>query len=489
MSTITTVKIPEVLKKGFSFDEAILVSEMCKRAYAIYQESFGSIDGKDILDSYNVTYNNEDWVLVYPIRNFVRGIRAMILKRKSSHHYAIAFRGTVATQQGIIDITNFLADFNSTLVNYGDLANLVDQRIKVIQGIHEDYKSIEQEILMFFKVLTLGKIEPQDWELLRRDDLSFEQRVATAVALSAAGGIIFGTEFQSILSNLISQFIKDFQINPLKELGYFEDKAGEPFASIVNFNNVVTQLEHIKTPTFVINRQKKTIMGRSLKHINVYVGGHSKGAGLADFCALSVKRYLSTLPDLSHRLKSYKIGGIKVGNKPFADYANKTIGLDYSYRIENTLDFALNIPFSPPYPLDILSRNGFRIGDFYLAEYHHIGIRYTVTGQGSQGLNLDFGGALRLFGGIPFPHGFDTYIQLLKEQRENIRNLLRPFQGILFEILSEMLAEQQENIVQAIKQYTSDVNEDLSREISIVQETLDSNTQGGEAECSVTTSY
>ncbi|WP_088239716.1 lipase family protein [Calothrix rhizosoleniae] len=472
-SSITTIKIPEVLKKGFSFDEAIMLSQMCKRAYAIFPESFGSIDGRDILDSYNATYKHEDWVLVCPLRDFVRGIRGMILKRKDSHHYAIAFRGTVATQQGVIDITNFLSDFNSTLVNYGNLGDLVDQRIKAIQGIQEDYESVEQEILMFFKVLALGKIEPQDWEVLRRQDLEFEQRVATAVSLAAAGGIIFGTEFQAAISDLITQFIKDFESNPLKELGYFKGKAGDQFANIINFDAVANRLQSIETPTFIIDRQNQTIIGRPLKHINVYVGGHSQGAAIADFCALSVKRYLNGFPQTSHRLKSYKIGGIKVGNKAFANYANKTIGLDYSYRVENTLDVGLNMPFTPPFPLDILSKNGLRIGDFYLAEFHHIGTQHTVTGEGSQGLNLDFGGSLRLFGGVPFPHGFDTYIQLLEEQREGIRNLLRPLQGIISEILYEMLAEQQEGIVQAIQRYTTNVDEDISREISNVQETLE----------------
>jgi len=493
--TLLKIKVPQVFKKGFSFDEAILLSQMCKRAYAVFPESFGSIDGKDILESYNATYKNEDWTMIFPLRNFVRGIRAMVLKHKTSQTYALAFRGTVATQQGVIDITNFLSDFNSTLVNYGDLGDLADQRIKVIQGISEDYESIEQEILMFFKILALGKIEAEDWEVLRRNDLVFEQRVAIGVSLAAAIGIVLGSEFQTALMKLLQQFINDFQSSPLKELGYYKEKAGNQLAETVNFNNLCKELlypcedkeigleqlqqqftekfKHLHFEKDDRHPEQLNICGTPLKHINVYVAGHSQGAAVADFCTLSIKHYLNGFPQLSHRLKSYKIGGIKIGNKAFADYFNSTVGLEFCYRIENTLDVGLHMPFTPPFPLDILAKNGLRIGDFYLAEFHHVGAQHTVTGQGSQGLNLDFGGSLRLFGGVPFPHGFDTYIQLLEEQRENIKTLLRPLQGPISELLFELLGEQQEDIVASVKKYTDRLDEKLNT----LQEQLEANSK------------
>ncbi|MBW4594591.1 MAG: lipase family protein [Brasilonema angustatum HA4187-MV1] len=471
--SLASINLPKVLRGGFDFNEAILLSKMSKRAFKIYPDSFGRIEGQDIRDTYNASYKHEDWEFIYGIHNFIRNLRGFILKKKNSNHYAIVFRGSVVTQQQSIDLTNFLSDFNSNLINYGEIGNIYGKPIKVVEGTYLDYESIKQEILLFFKVIALAKIEAKDFFFINNEQISFEQKIAMAVALAAASGIVFGEEFEQILLGLISNYINNFQTVTVNELDNLKIQPVDDSSNQINFQELISKIKHLQSANLIIDGRSQSIIGRKAEHINIYVTGHSQAACIANFCSLSLKQHLNDFPKLSYRLKCYTIGGIKVGNQAFADFYNDLVGIRYSYRIENVLDLQKNMPFGTLYPLNLFVSNGFTRGEYHLEDYAFVGIPHYVIGFGIQNFKVDFTGALTFMLGMPFPHGFDTYIQLLEEQQAGIRMLMQPINGILSDFLQDYLREQEVDIVENVKNYTHFVQEDLSLEIDDLKRFLD----------------
>jgi len=113
-----------------------------------------------------------------------------------------------------------------------------------------------------------------------------------------------------------------------------------------------------------------------------------------------------------------------------------------------------------------------RVGEFYLGDYTGVGEVHTVTGLGSQGVSLNFGGAMEFLGGIPFPHSFDTYIQLLEQQQQLWIELLRPVRTVMADLIGQLLQGQNteitENLQQQIQAIQGSVDE-MRNQIQIAQ--------------------
>ncbi|NES82450.1 MAG: hypothetical protein F6K10_14170, partial [Moorea sp. SIO2B7] len=137
----------------------------------------------------------------------------------------------------------------------------------------------------------------------------------------------------------------------------------------------------------------------------------------------------------------------------FADYYNKQVGQGLSYRIENMLDVIPNIPLPPPFPLNAVAGNGLKLGSFYLGNYVPVGELHTVFGLGSQNFAVDVPGlGFALGGGIPFPHGTDSYEMLLEEDRLNGQQAFAPVRNILGPFLKELLQEETQALQKDLRQ-------------------------------------
>ena len=124
------------LSKGFSFDEAILMAQFAKYAYDVFQYDDGSIHDIELKTLYKALYRNQGWQLVHTVRNDDTNIRASVLKNTQSpgsHQYAIAFRGSIVSDRGAVELTDFSADTDWGLVRYEYLSI---QRAKVVRGFH-----------------------------------------------------------------------------------------------------------------------------------------------------------------------------------------------------------------------------------------------------------------------------------------------------------------------------------------------------------------
>ena len=89
-------------------------------------------------------------------------------------------------------------------------------------------------------------------------------------------------------------------------------------------------------------------------------------------------------------------------------------------------------PFNPPFPLSALAPEGVRIGNTFIGNYAKGGEAITLIGFGSgQSASISFGGMVDIPFSIPFPHSIETYIELLKEQKQFWSRLVRPIKDVL----------------------------------------------------------
>lgn len=412
------------MKKGFNFDEAILMAKFAKQVYEIFQYDDGNVDDSELKDIYNSINRNQGWKFVHSIRNDETNARGLIAKNKSAgHQYTIAMRGSIITDRGALELSDlFVSDANVELINYG---SMTDQRIKVSKGFYEVYTSVSDQVRMFFKTLT-GRLTEKDFS--RIDLMSPEGKFACATALADAGSIrLEDAEFDRQVQRLISEAVEDGEIG--------------------NDGDVEKIIDFVKEKVLAIESLKNSV--------EVYVAGHSMGGAMASLCALDLRRCLGNADNQGLGIKVYTIGSPKIGNIHFANYYNQQIGEGMSYRVENFFDIVPQTPPEIPFPLSVLVPNGLRIGSFYLGNCVGVGESHGVMGLGSQGVSVDFGGALELLGGLPFPHSFDTYIQLLEEQQKQLKEWLRPIKNILGSLIQEQLQEQTQEIKQELEDLKS----------------------------------
>ena len=417
------MKIPKKMREGFSWDEALFLAELSKQAYEVFQYKT-SVEGTELKELYQLLYPNCDWTLVHPISNSDTNIRGLILKKNTTHQYAIVFRGSIVTEDGILEMTDFATDLQWELVKYSPTTS---QKIRVVRGFLEAYESVTDQISFFFKTL-VGTIQKED--IASMNQLTPERRLVCLGAIADAGAVRLGADF--------AQNIRDSLFQGLKREGM----------SSYNGYGTTTTLE-----------QSLTSLAPVSHRLEVYLGGHSLGGSLANLCILSLRNKFD--PDRLS-LKLYSFGTPKIGNPFFVEYYNGQIGKGFSHRVENALDSAPKSPFPLPFPLNLLMGGGVRVGEVYLGNYEGVGDPHIIIGLGSQNVSLNFGGAMEFLGGIPFPHSFDTYIQLLEEQQKLWIELLRPVKTIVTDAVGKLLQEQ-----------NAEIGEQSQQQIQAIQRSID----------------
>lgn len=429
------MNIPQRIQKGFNYEEAVLMAKFCQRVYYIFQQDDGSIDDEEIKDIYNAMYRNEDWKIVYTFRNDDKNIRGFIVKRSGENQYAIVLRGSVLTNLGSLELTDFIHDLNAKLIGFEGAS---DKRTKIIEGNWIAFNSIKNELLMFFKILAIKKIEDKD--LKKFEGKTYDEKYALGSALASAAGILFGADLEQKIREVLSQAL---------EHGNFDDLELK-LQQVIKSNSIELTDDIHKTP------------------MDIYITGHSLGGAMSVLCAPILKRYLNKIENFDFKLKVYTVGAPKGGNKHFINFYDNYIGKDFHYRIENVLDPVVHLPLPPPFPLNIFAANGFRIGDIYFSECGGVGRPHTLFGLGNANASLDFGGALQIPGGIPFPHSFDGYVEMLEEDKQRSEDLWRPIEGFLGSFLKDMLFDLETEIGDYIKEQIQPLRkaiEDLQLEV------------------------
>jgi hypothetical protein len=401
------------LRKGFSFDEAILMANFSKDAYDIFQHDDGTIDDSEIKKIYAALHHNRGWQAVSTIRNDDTNIRGLILKNTQSsygHQYVISFRGSIVSDLGAVELTDFTADFDWELIRYGSLSN---QRAKVVQGFHIAFESVADQIQFFFQTIR-GELKASDFR--RLNELPPLRKFASITALADAASIRLGAEFEKEVQDLIQQVVADGEVDDDEEL-----------KKILKFleDELLSKLTPLAEP------------------LELWITGHSLGGCLCQLAGLFLRRYFGPEETGGLKLKVYALASPKIGNQGFVDFYNEQVGEELSYRIENTLDGTPKFPYDPPFPLSLIAPEGLRIGNTFIGNYANGGEAFLVTGLGSQSGSLSFGGIVELPISVPFPHSVETYIQLLKEQKHYWYQLIRPIKDIIRPFLLEILKDEE----------------------------------------------
>ena len=417
------MKIPKKLREGFSWDEALFLAKISKHVYEVFQHK-SRVEQTELKELYQLLYPERDWTLVHGICNSETNIRGLIIKKNIAHQYAIVFRGSIVTDGGMLEITDLATDIQWELVKYSPIAS---QKSRVVRGFLAAYESVADQISFFFKTL-VGTIEIEDIASLKQ--LTPERRLACLGAIADAGAVRLGADFARDIRNSIFQGLK---------------REG---MSVYNGHGTTTQLE-----------QSLTSLAPVSDRLEIYIGGHSLGGCLANLCALNLREQF----DRSRlALKIYTFGTPKIGNLFFSEYYEEKIEKGFSHRVENVLDPIPKIPLPLPFPLNLVTGSGVRVGEVYLGDYAGVGDPHTVIGLGSQNVSLNFGGALEFLGGIPFPHSFDAYFQLLEEQQKLWMEVLRPLKVVMMDTIGQFLQEQK-----------YEIEEQSQQQIQILQRSLD----------------
>ncbi|WP_016949096.1 LamG-like jellyroll fold domain-containing protein [Anabaena sp. PCC 7108] len=400
------------LRKGFSFDEAILMANFSKYAYDVFQDEDGSVDDVALKKLYKALDKNQEWELVHIFRNDSTNLRGLILKNTQSevaHQYAISLRGTAGISDGAVEMNNIVSDVDWELINYGAFSV---QRAKVVQGLHLAFESVADEIQYFFKTLR-GELKLSDFRRLRQ--LPPLRKFPCIMALCDAGAILLGAEFEKQAQDLVKKVVADEELE--KILQFLEEQ-------------LLSQLSPLIEP------------------IEVWVTGFSLGAALSQLAGLSLRRWFGSASAGGLLIKVYAIAAPKIGNQQFVDFYNQQIGAELSYRIENVLDIVPTYPYDPPFPISAIAPEGLQLGDIFFGKYANGGEPITVVGFGD-GLStsVSFGGLFSMPFNVPFPHSTDTYIKLLEEQKQFWYHLVNPVKDFLSPFLLELLREKQRKYI------------------------------------------
>ncbi|HBB36166.1 MAG TPA: hypothetical protein DDZ80_11380 [Cyanobacteria bacterium UBA8803] len=420
--------LPAKMKKGFSYDEALFLSNCCKLAYEIFQHDDGTIDDTELKEIYKALHRNQEWEIVHSIRNDHTNVRALILKRANFHQYVLAFRGTIVTDRKSLELTDWFADLDWQSVAYAYVTN---QRIKVAQGFNVAFESVADEIKIFFQTL-FGTLKPKD--LAQVQQLRLFRKFACISAMVDAASLRMQDDFEPKARKIISQILADGEIDNQEELDKVFDFVKDP----------VLQIEPLTD------------------RVELYVTGHSLGGALCQLGTLALRRWFDTSDYPNVFIKTYAVASPKVGNPDFAKYYNQLMGVGMSFRIENVLDSTPTVPFDPPFPISALAPGGVRLGSYYLGSYANGGEVHNVMGLGSQSGSLSFGGILELPVSVPFPHSIETYIALLTEQQKSWHQILTPIQTVLRPFLKDIITEELDEILISVKSIESSLEEHFS---------------------------
>nr|AKL71652.1 NocS [Nostoc sp. CCAP 1453/38] len=410
----TTLKF----RKGFSFDEAILMATFSQYAFDFFEYDDDNIDDLDLREIYKSIYKNQGWELVHTVRNDKTNIRGLILKNTQSadaHKYVISLRGTsFGYTDSVVNLNNIISDLDWKLVDYGPLSI---QFAKVVQGINVAFESVADEIQYFFKALR-GEIKPSDFRRLHQLDPI--RKFACINALAGAGGIRLGAEFDQKAQDLIEKVIADGEVDDDEEL-----------EEILEF----------------LEQQLLSGLSPFTESIQVWVTGFSLGAALSQVVGLALRRWFGAADAGGLLIKVYAIASPKIGNQQFIDFYNQQIGEELSYRIENVLDVVPTYPYDPPFLISAIAPEGLKLGNLFLGKYANGGEPIAVMGVGGQSASFTIPGLFSIPFTIPFPHSPETYLDLLKEQKQFWEQLTRPVKDLVSPFLLELLREEQRRTV------------------------------------------
>ena len=435
------MSFPEHIAKGFNFDEAIEMTELCRRVYKIFDES----TAKDAHRLYEALYNDE-WNYVHGISDYETDGRCMILKKKNRNQYAVVFRGSIVTGQGL-ELTNLAAGVEDKMIDYERIPyepTPPPRNTKVHQGYMKTFNGFKDELIFFFEILAGSELEPSLLVGLVESDT--EECASRIAALCGAIGVKFGPEVKERVLHTLSNTVHKI-------------KHGDLSLSDVSLNDFVSKEVRFNRVLKELSQQNDDGSSSDDERMEVYVTGHSLGGALATLGVLFLKRYFASQSDFPPTiLKKYTIGSPKVGNKIFVDYYNKQMK-DFSYRIQNQVDpvvYGPNDPVPAQYmlPLMMPGVDHVRVGDEYYAFYQHVGEAYTLFGMGHQKLDLDFGGPLKFSLPLPFPHGPDGYKDMLIETREREERWWKPVKNVFSTIFGEQreqLASLEKRVVEVQK--------------------------------------
>ena len=429
--------IPTTLRKGFSFDEAILLATFSQQAYEIFKHDDGCVDDRELEEIYNAVHREQGWKFIHSLRNDETNIRGFIVKRRTEHQYAVVLRGTILSDRGMLEMTDIMSDVDWDMIPYG---SMTDRRIKVAQGFFEAFSSIADQLEIFFKTL-LGQLTLKDFNTIQQ--MTPARQFACITSLADAGAIRLGQEFGQKTGEIIGGIVAD------QEIG--------------NDGELESALAYLKEHLLCLEEM--------VVFPELYVTGHSLGGSLAFFAALALRRWFGI--DLT--LKTYTFGSAKVGNQAFADYYKRMMGKGFTYRVENMVDSVPKIPLDPPFPLNILAPQGLRMGTFYIGSYVHVGEVHSMLDFGYQKVSVDFGGALEFFGAVPFSHSFDAYVQALETDKKRWEDLWQPIENFIGRYFTELVQEQEvEMKAHSQKQFRkiqSDLDE-LKAEVQALRQSL-----------------
>nr|AQX77697.1 NocS [Nodularia sp. HBU26] len=401
------------LRKGFSFDEAILMTTLSKYAFDFFEYDDESVDDVELKSIYKAIYKNQGWELIHTIRHDKMNIRGLILKNTRSavaHQYAISLRGTSFGYKGsVVSLDNIVSDVDWKLIDYGALSV---QRAKVVQGIHLGFESVADQIQYFFKTLR-GELKPSDFRRLHQ--LHPLRKFACLTALADAGAIRMGAEFEQQAHGLIEKVLADGEVDDDEEL-----------EKILQFleEQLLSELSPLTEP------------------IEVWVTGFSLGGALSQLAALSLRRWFGSADAGGLLIKVYAIASPKIANQPFIDFYNQQIGAELCYRIENALDIVPTYPYDPPFPISAIAPEGLKLGNLFLGKYANGGEAITIMGIGGQSVSISIPGLFSFPFTVPFPHSPETYIPLLQEQKQFWEQLARPVKDIARPFLLELLRDE-----------------------------------------------
>ena len=397
--------IPTTLRKGFSFDEAILLATFSQQSYEIFKHDDGCVDDRELEEIYNAVHREQGWKFIHSLRNDETNVRGFIVKRRTEHQYAVVLRGSILSDRGMLEMTDIMSDVDWDMIPYGAMT---DRRIKVARGFFDAFSSIADQLEIFFKTL-LGQLTLKDFNTIHH--LKPARQFACITSLADAGTIRLGQEFGKEIRQIIADIVAD------QEIG--------------NDGELENALAYLKEHLLCL--EEMVVLPE------VYVTGHSLGGSLAFFAGLALRRLFGA--ELS--LKLYTFGSAKVGNQAFADYYRRLMGKGFTYRVENVIDSVPKIPLDPPFPFNILAPQGLRMGTFYIGNYVHVGKAHSMLDFGYQKVSVDFGGALEFFGAVPFSHSFDAYVQALEADKKNWETFWQPIEDFLGRYFQDMLQEQE----------------------------------------------
>jgi len=400
------------LRKGFSFDEAILMTTLSKYAFDFFEYDDDSVDDEELKKFYTATYKNQGWELVHTIRNDGANIRGLILKNTQSgvaHQYVISLRGTsFGTKNSVVSLDNIISDFDWKLINYGAVTV---PGAKVVQGVHLACEAVADEIQYFFKTLR-GELKASDFRQIYQ--LPPLRKFACITALADVGSIRLGAEFEQQAQDLVAKVLADGEIDNDEEL-----------EKILQFleEQLLSKLSPLTEP------------------IEVWVTGFSLGAALCQVVGLSLRRWFGSADAGGFLIKVYAIASPKIGNQAFIDFYNQQIGAELCYRIENALDIVPTYPYDPPFPIGAIAPEGLKLGNLYLGKYGNGGEAIAIAGPGEQSASISIPGLLSIPFTVPMPHSPETYLKLLRDQKQFWDQWARPLKDIARPFLLELLRD------------------------------------------------